>query len=191
MVRFIIIALRNRLRVLARIYIPIWLDLLFPLFFKPQFANPDLHSNMVRFIIITSPGIKSSEYTFTFQYGQIYYDAGGADLIKANYYLHSNMVRFIMIGVNRFRCYVYQFTFQYGQIYYACGLSRLGKRDRIYIPIWLDLLSCSELQFFFCFEHLHSNMVRFIIGNQAGEGVGDMSFTFQYGQIYYYNRFRR
>ena len=140
MVRFIIIALRNRLRVLARIYIPIWLDLLFPLFFKPQFANPDLHSNMVRFIIITSPGIKSSEYTFTFQYGQIYYDAGGADLIKANYYLHSNMVRFIISETVPSSFSVQTFTFQYGQIYYWKPSWRRSRRYVIYIPIWLDLL---------------------------------------------------
>ena len=52
-----------------QIYIPIWLDLLSISGIGSAYWNPDLHSNMVRFII----GLPTSEplgsYVFTFQYG--------------------------------------------------------------------------------------------------------------------------
>ena len=56
------------------------------------------------------------------------------------------MVRFII-----YRLYIYienkpKFTFQYGQIYYK-GLERVWKNDnKIYIPIWLDLLSKKQVK---------------------------------------------
>ena len=55
------------------IYIPIWLDLLFMLKQKLITKCEDLHSNMVRFIIYYITDILESIFSFTFQYGQIYY----------------------------------------------------------------------------------------------------------------------
>ena len=73
------------------------------------------------------------------------------------------MVRFIITALVDNIVRSYGFTFQYGQIYYLLPLSRLPKRDNIYIPIWLDLLF-SHLHFLYpCPSHLHSNMVRFIM----------------------------
>ena len=51
------------------IYIPIWLDLLFPIDHKVPKIFPDLHSNMVRFIIIAEPQKSILAPRFTFQYG--------------------------------------------------------------------------------------------------------------------------
>ena len=58
--------------------------------------KPNLHSNMVRFIII--PQFASGGYVprFTFQYGQIYYKLLKKNLETVGLNLHSNMVRFIM-----------------------------------------------------------------------------------------------
>ena len=107
------------------IYIPIWLDLLFP--------------------ILNHLGMQP--ITFTFQYGQIYYASmefylkeqskiyipiwldllsfGSSMDFMSQRNLHSNMVRFIM----RIR-------------------SRNGiKHTDIYIPIWLDLLFVIPLSF--------------------------------------------
>ena len=54
-------------------------------------------------------------------------------------------------------------------------------RPRIYIPIWLDLLSIKQQQKYKSFMDLHSNMVRFIIGS-AEQGTPSLqAFTFQYG----------
>ena len=82
-------------------------------------------------------------------------------------YLHSNMVRFIIeININSF-VYFLKFTFQYGQIYYASRIGRNGRRDKIYIPIWLDLLCPCRFHVEFQGFYLHSNMVRFIMERQA------------------------
>ena len=77
-----------------------------------------LHSNMVRFIIIHEVRLEFNKTTFTFQYGQIYYDGNywiynsnkaiyipiWLDLLYVEQtinlldkvHLHSNMVRFII-----------------------------------------------------------------------------------------------
>ena len=55
------------------------------------------------------------------------------------------------------------FTFQYGQIYYRLIIVYQGKGIRIYIPIWLDLLSNTNNKIDEEELDLHSNMVRFII----------------------------
>ena len=105
------------------------------------------------------------------------------------------------------------FTFQYGQIYYFPFCHFLVLNYFIYIPIWLDLLCLllTDLRLSNC--HLHSNMVRFIIEKttQYKEELQTIYipiwldllftvcpflsysafiFTFQYGQIYYYESHR-
>ena len=57
----------------AHIYIPIWLDLLCVVYKILESIWINLHSNMVRFIIVCSFFSQSSLFLFTFQYGQIYY----------------------------------------------------------------------------------------------------------------------
>ena len=51
------------------IYIPIWLDLLFDFIIVYKLLKPNLHSNMVRFIIILIEPDKDKYPKFTFQYG--------------------------------------------------------------------------------------------------------------------------
>ena len=51
------------------IYIPIWLDLLFPFDMLFKRLDPNLHSNMVRFIIRDKERSKNIKIRFTFQYG--------------------------------------------------------------------------------------------------------------------------
>ena len=99
------------------IYIPIWLDLLLINFSFLDKNNYDLHSNMVRFIILY---------------------ANKQIMFIAN--LHSNMVRFIISGIKVSGATNMEFTFQYGQIYYNCQVEMVAPRNLIYIPIWLDLL---------------------------------------------------
>ena len=163
MVRFIIIYNLIKQSLFQSIYIPIWLDLL---------------------SVLLISGLNNIP-SFTFQYGQIYYNSVCAsvfailaiyipiwlDLLygRSNFgniersYLHSNMVRFIMrYCVLRYEV-MFLFTFQYGQIYYVVILACPRLRSNIYIPIWLDLL----------FRNLDKDIYRFL------------SFTFQYGQIYY------
>ena len=126
------------------------------------FLRAYLHSNMVRFIIHNVPGLVFSILLFTFQYGQIYY-----------FY-------FINIFPNR-----QAFTFQYGQIYYYCRKRKSYFDKRIYIPIWLDLLYFKGFRKVNKVNHLHSNMVRFIIIINKLSFLLSSIFTFQYGQIYY------
>ena len=57
----------------TKIYIPIWLDLLFLLRKNLYYSHNDLHSNMVRFIILFYFYFSLIFFLFTFQYGQIYY----------------------------------------------------------------------------------------------------------------------
>ena len=52
---------------------------------------------------------------------------------------------------------------------------------KIYIPIWLDLLLYMSQGMPKEFTYLHSNMVRFIIGNILGTLWSIGKFTFQYG----------
>ena len=51
------------------IYIPIWLDLLYDLRDMFQIQKFNLHSNMVRFIIIATGVVNGASSIFTFQYG--------------------------------------------------------------------------------------------------------------------------
>ena len=123
------------------IYIPIWLDLLL-VFESPLILRiHNLHSNMVRFIIIYKIDLPPLTLKFTFQYGQIYYIfvwfvicnivgiyipiwldllfVSNRRIFFYKHHLHSNMVRFI-IYIN----FIY-----------------ILNSFAIYIPIWLDLLS--------------------------------------------------
>ena len=125
-------------------------------------------------------------FKFTFQYGQIYYPTYFKRKFKANINLHSNMVRFIIndrvdnnyiqeinlhSNMVRFiiQCYskksgrLRRFTFQYGQIYYTMLLKEKWQTQKIYIPIWLDLLFLLRKKKRPPKLYLHSNMVRFII----------------------------
>ncbi len=51
------------------IYIPIWLDLLFRKFGFKHDPFFDLHSNMVRFIMVFQTAPNQNQKEFTFQYG--------------------------------------------------------------------------------------------------------------------------
>ena len=55
------------------IYIPIWLDLLYNIGYGKVKSWTDLHSNMVRFIMLADYRAWANATEFTFQYGQIYY----------------------------------------------------------------------------------------------------------------------
>ena len=52
-----------------KIYIPIWLDLLFEAITVYRSIVIHLHSNMVRFIMIISNDLLDNINEFTFQYG--------------------------------------------------------------------------------------------------------------------------
>ena len=146
------------------IYIPIWLDLLYSDYFKDIQVRNDLHSNMVRFIMIELIAYANNIFQFTFQYGQIYYLSNCQLFLVVYLYLHSNMVRFIIFFILYITNQKIKFTFQYGQIYYKSIHNLIFLEYRIYIPIWLDLL----------FEKNIANDKHF------------REFTFQYGQIYYF-----
>ena len=175
----------NVFRPLHRIYIPIWLYLLWFKFYKPSFDFTNLHSNMVIFIIWTASYPCPWTSLFTFQYGYIYYLDKPCCLFpfpliyipiwlyllcrryyrKSSIlsYLHSNMVIFIIKTKLRKWLEKLQFTFQYGYIYYLCSQTNSLLLSLIYIPIWLYLLFILLFAF-----PLYST-----------------SFTFQYGYIYY------
>ena len=100
------------------IYIPLWLDLLSLLKSRRIGQKKNLHSTMVRFIILPLPSRPRFSRAFTFHYGQIYYYLSALEfLIIKNIYiplwldllfqllyclypcpshLHSTMVRFII-----------------------------------------------------------------------------------------------
>ena len=102
------------------IYIPLWLDLLLVAHSVRQGQQQDLHSTMVRFIIILGDLQEPGSWKFTFHYGQIYYSefSLSAPLSKLIYIplwldllsiviffvdcsptdLHSTMVRFIIFS---------------------------------------------------------------------------------------------
>ena len=56
-----------------------------------------------------------------------------------------------------------------------------SKIQRIYIPIWLDLLCQSYRICQSIISNLHSNMVRFIMRSMDKKRMPTMLFTFQYG----------
>ena len=145
------------------IYIPIWLDLLYLLRILINHFIPNLHSNMVRFIIFTRRSSSPFQLPFTFQYGQIYYFNFLFYSMSTIEYLHSNMVRFIIGSDWDNKKSKEEFTFQYGQIYYRLFGRQLFAFLFIYIPIWLDLLLKALRQYGQRRKNLHSNMVRFII----------------------------
>ena len=145
----------------------------------------NLHSTMVRFIIIYAGAIDSADLD-----------------------LHSTMVRFIIIVNDNKNGNRNRFTFHYGQIYYIYHFRNHGCSIYIYIPLWLDLLQltalCNEKGYciyiplwldLLClilrrkdcwFRNLHSTMVRFIISVSVSSIVRQRKFTFHYGQIYYH-----
>ena len=53
--------------------------------------------------------------------------------------------------------------------------------DRIYIPLWLDLLLCSPIFVKFRLKDLHSTMVRFIMNANREIKILEELFTFHYG----------
>ena len=69
MVRFIINIFQLHFYLYHIIYIPIWLDLLLLTPLAPNSTCEDLHSNMVRFIMLVPITNTISELIFTFQYG--------------------------------------------------------------------------------------------------------------------------
>ena len=162
MVRFIIETNVYKARNHLRIYIPIWLDLLSIFYLVLDSILRNLHSNMVRFIILSSHSAFAMPDIFTFQYGQIYYfRCNDIHYISSEIYipiwldlllillclvrhklcyLHSNMVRFIISIEEQYEAFKRAFTFQYGQIYYTIRTNGGTRTRRIYIPIWLDLL---------------------------------------------------
>ena len=75
------------------------------------------------------------------------------------------MVRFIIAQTMSSAGANSPFTFQYGQIYYIANQVQNAKNDKVYIPIWLDLLLGEGCKTFTEIKSLHSNMVRFIIKN--------------------------
>ena len=130
-------------------------------------------------------GAREEGLIFTFHYGQIYYELlHNEEFDNENIYiplwldlllakskglgyryanLHSTMVRFIMTALQVIKITYTTFTFHYGQIYYFQRQSEQAQQERIYIPLWLDLL----YKLLFRAKHervyLHSTMVRFII----------------------------
>ena len=108
---------RQKLPIL-QIYIPLWLDLLcFPFRFHFHSVS-DLHSTMVRFIITLIMLSASLCKSFTFHYGQIYYD---------NSYNLTICVFDIYIPL--------WLDLLFGSVYIILAFAV------IYIPLWLDLLS--------------------------------------------------
>ena len=69
MVRFIIEFKKELEKYEEHIYIPIWLDLLYLSYNMLKPIVVDLHSNMVRFIILFATKNPQALATFTFQYG--------------------------------------------------------------------------------------------------------------------------
>ena len=69
MVRFIISISNSAKWKWTRIYIPIWLDLLYADGRFNEIIKNNLHSNMVRFIILHQASQNLKLNLFTFQYG--------------------------------------------------------------------------------------------------------------------------
>ena len=102
----------------SKIYIPLWLDLLLIFPETPSIPYPNLHSTMVRFIIMLS----FLQLHFDF----LIYIPLWLDLLLHQFHiyaelfcnLHSTMVRFIILSWSCFVGNIPSFTFHYGQIYY-------------------------------------------------------------------------
>ena len=158
MVRFIIIWFIYSRTILPSIYIPIWLDLLSVYRQKDQNQITNLHSNMVRFIIRWTNDSRRFDNDI---YIPIWLDL----LLKIIFCKYFPLKIYIPIWL-----YLLFVIMKGVQI----GATNLHSN-------MLDLLSYSELQFFFCFEHLHSNMVRFIMLGEPYAIPLTGIFTFQYG----------
>ena len=107
---------RSRRRTL-KIYIPLWLDLLFRFILKLELKMKNLHSTMVRFIIPIRSSrkfIKSNLHSTMVRF--IIFIPIQKKKRRAN--LHSTMVRFIMRVQKSNAGLTFRFTFHYGQIYY-------------------------------------------------------------------------
>ena len=109
---------RKFFRQCRQIYIPLWLDFQSQINDYINFLIVYLHSTMVRFSM-------REEWKKN---------------CMACLDLHSTMVRFSIVskipGVGNLT----KFTFHYGQIYYRFRQRRICQREKIYIPLWLDLL---------------------------------------------------
>ena len=143
---------------------------------------------MVRFIIMAVGGPIKYVNLFTFHYGQIYYQDNIAKIFYIlNIYiplwldllysinrcvlfqtknLHSTMVRFIISFRHYSDIIIARFTFHYGQIYYIKKASTKILHEKIYIPLWLDLLYAITQSADLINPDLHSTMVRFIIQSE-------------------------
>ena len=84
-----------------------------------------------------------------------------------------------------------KFTFHYGQIYYYRYNDERNSKQKIYIPLWLDLLLNGSQVILKRRVHLHSTMVRFIMTYLKPSSDIKNPFTFHYGQIYYRICFKR
>ena len=192
---------------IIKLYIPIWLDLLYLLCVNQNRSKQHLHSNMVRFIIYRyGRRVSESNEFYIPIWLDLLYNINKNRLDRiiilhsnmvrfiiwkrlfnegSHWLLHSNMVRFIISAAPIPVILIANFTFQYGQIYYPTKRHEPVYSSYFYIPIWLDLLLTlfSFQVIFLCI--LHSNMVRFIINNFDENLQIRINFTFQYGQIYY------
>ena len=187
MVRFIIWKNQELAQKIQKIYIPLWLDLLFAILTIRFIKKMNLHSTMVRFIILKIIKIEKERLAI--------YIPLWLDLLQKKYYilekhttnLHSTMVRFIILSETLDADSLRKFTFHYGQIYYAIQFERFYYKIAIYIPIWLDLLWLKASATPQVPEDLHSTMVRFIIRWRKSYRYSHHLFTFHYGQIYYFD----
>ena len=97
--------------------------------------------------------------------------------------LHSSMVRLEMIYKNLDRQEFPRFTFQYGQIRNFLFCYIIIRRNKIYIPVWLDQKFMREDYNDVFGLNLHSSMVRLEILMVKEQLYTAAKFTFQYGQI--------
>ena len=100
------------------IYIPLWLDLLLMERKVRGLPRLNLHSTMVRFIMVNPCVFLDIFDEFTFHYGQIYYarEKRGVGMKETIYIpLWLDLLWYKIQG--DFKCLVL-FTFHYGQIYY-------------------------------------------------------------------------
>ena len=146
----------------------------------------NLHSTMVRFIILIFHNSACVKRKFTFHYGQIYYELlnGNAEALLKAFTFHYGQIYYTLEKYRTFgegRIYIplwldllfvsgiapipslFAFTFHYGQIYYERCQDSKFQRKVIYIPLWLDLLQLKQFKKIIRFLDLHSTMVRFII----------------------------
>ena len=123
----------------------------------------DLHSTMVRFIMLNPACCKFCQNEFTFHYGQIYY-ANFRNSYGSAYQIYIPLwLDLLFVSAIGVKIYDYLFTFQYGQIYYIIVIYMNYSKREIYIPLWLDLLYYRNIHELLEKRNLHSTMVRFII----------------------------